>query len=269
MKTTLLFIFATLTVAFASTSYVLYTNQQGKPIDSLPDQLAQSSLFAPSAKTYQGQIFVVTRGGESIPLGGIFVSFHSPQVIKDYELKMYQALAADVAKFSEKFDKQYMKYTATEAVYNKIVEKEQYKKYKIIRGMLDDEEKYLRYAYENLLYVSGAKPYAEALPESAITSQTDASGKFSLTLPANEPLIAATCASREVSDKTERYCWFINMDGSKAVLMNNHNVLGTRSDDSAIQTPGLPLDCKKWQECAAAVYAVKQAYAPYAVTAAK
>ncbi|MNW12004.1 hypothetical protein D3C71_2095770 [compost metagenome] len=59
------------------------------------------------------------------------------------------------------------------------------------------------------------------------------------------------------------------MDGSKAVLMNNHNVLGKRSDDSDIKTPGLPLDCKQWQECAAAVYAVKQAYAPYAVTAAK
>ena len=269
MKNALLFIFATLTVAFASTSYVLYTNQQGKPIGSLPDQLAKTPQFAPSAKTYQGQIFVVTRGGESIPLGGLVVSFHSLQVIKDYELRMYQALASDVAKHSEKFEKQYMKYAATEAIYNEVVEKQQYKKYKTIRGMLDDEERYLRYAYENLLYVSGAKPYAEAAPESAITTQTDASGKFSLTLPADEPLVAATCASREVSDKTERYCWFINMDGSKAVLMNNHNVLGKRSDDSAIKTPGLPLDCKQWQECAAAVYAVKQAYAPYAVTAAK
>ena len=88
-------------------------------------------------------------------------------------------------------------------------------------------------------YVDSGEFYLEGLPPGIATAKTDANGKFSLILPVQGRFGLVASASRELLKGKETYYWFVwvSLDGdpSKRLALNNENVMGAGSPDSALQ----------------------------------
>lgn len=248
MKNILLFVFGALTMAFVATTFMLYTDPNENIFANMISSLSGVTKKIPDKKNFSGQIFIVTRGGDSVPLGGVIVGFYTQDQFLNYIRNMYTSIGAEVARLVPKFQKK--RNEETEARYAWV---------KLDKASLDarvkaadiwkQKERERKAVYYELLHKTDAATFASALPPPSITTQTDASGKFSIALSTEEPLTAAACASRQIGKQTENYCWFTSMDGSREILMNNHNMLGMQSADSVFSVPILPMDCDNDLEC--------------------
>lgn len=248
MKNLLLFVFGALAIAFGASTVLLVTkpeyvaavtrNWQAPP--EAPSPIA-------SERTIRGQVFVVTRGGNSVPLGGVVVSLYTHKTIQSLLPPIYQRMAVDVLRYSTAYmamkDKEGVAYADFEKIKNKNKNNtwsdKQSKAYDAYKKLTKEKMEH----YYSLMNITSGESYYVALPSPYITVQTDAGGYFKANISGNSVLVAIACASRQIGDTKERYCWFIKTDGSQDVLMNNHNMFGMGSSDSAIQMPELPADC--------------------------
>lgn len=247
-------------VAFGATTFMLYTDQNGNPFISMMNSLSEVTKKVPKKKTFSGQTFIVTRGGDSVPLGGVIVGFYTQDQFSKYKIKMYTSIGSEVARLVPEFEKKHKEETEASYAWVKLQDKASLDVRVRAADIWKQKERERQAVYYELLYKTDAATFAAALPRPSITTQTDASGKFSIALATEEPLVAAACASRQIGQQTENYCWFTNMDGSREILMNNHNMLGMRSADSAFPVPILPMDCGNNFECSSYVNDIEIAY---------
>jgi hypothetical protein len=81
--------------------------------------------------------------------------------------------------------------------------------------------------------------FFQDIPSPISNAQTDADGKFTLLIPRDGRFCIAARASRELGEKKETYCWFVwvSLDGdpSKRLVLNNDNLVGAGSPDSALR----------------------------------
>jgi len=81
--------------------------------------------------------------------------------------------------------------------------------------------------------------FLQDMPSSISTAQTDSDGKFTLLMPRDGRYGIVARATRELDEKKETYCWFVwvslNGDPSKRVVLNNDNLVGSGSPDSALR----------------------------------
>jgi hypothetical protein len=81
--------------------------------------------------------------------------------------------------------------------------------------------------------------FFQDIPSAISSAQTDADGTFTLPIPRDGQYGIVARASREVGEKKETYCWFVwvNLGGdlSKRLVLNNDNLVGAGSPDSALQ----------------------------------
>lgn len=266
MKNILLFIFGTLMLAFGASTFFLYTNQNGALLNKTNRISTESAPPLIVKKDFTGQIFVVTRGGTSVPLGGVVVSFYSYNDFKGLLPKIYESIAKNVNANFEKFSEEYAKEEALDREYDKVV-----KKSKSAANKIYSKEKEVARAREAAYWViyhaTSARNYFDALPKPYFTTQTDSNGKFKIALSSTITLVAVACASRLIGEKTERYCWFTKTDGSSEIFMNNHNMFGLGSSDAAIPMPELPTECGYRYSCKEHVDNMQAHYAPYFVNA--
>lgn len=265
MKNIMLFVFGTLMVAFAASTIMLYANINESQSDIAMTTSSEGESQSPTKKSFNGQIFVVTRGGESVPLGGVIVAFYTRSEFIVSQYKFYESNGAVVApiikKFKEKYDEESKAYSAWFDI--SLGRSGSSDKLTRARELLEEKTSERKAAYYALLYKTDAKTYVAALPSPFITTQTDANGKFSTSLATEKPLVAVACASRLIGKITENYCWFINMDGTKEVLMNNNNMFGMVSDDQAIPFTALPMECGSMSECSSYVNQVSVDYSTF------
>ncbi|MGH8601338.1 MAG: hypothetical protein ACREXR_00700 [Gammaproteobacteria bacterium] len=262
MKNILLFIFGTLMVLFGATTVMLYMKYDG----SLLSNLASSTTSAPSPlvtkKNFTGQIFIVTRGGSSVPLGGVVVSFYTQKQFNSLLPAIFRTIGAEVGALMPLLKEKQKAEREAYNAYANLSDKVSLDKSIKVGKIWDKKEREREEVYYALLFKTNAEVYANALPKPYVTAQTDPNGKFNLSFSTDNPLVATACASRHLGEKTENYCWFVTMDGSKEVFFNNHNMFGMYSSDAAIRMPELPMDCTMTQ-CANAVSALEDAYSPF------
>src|SRR3954467_2908717 len=81
--------------------------------------------------------------------------------------------------------------------------------------------------------------FFEGLPAAIATAETDEDGKFTLVIPREGRFGVVARASRELLMDTETYFWFVwvSLDGehSKRLVLNDENMMGAGSPDSAVQ----------------------------------
>jgi len=81
--------------------------------------------------------------------------------------------------------------------------------------------------------------FFQDLPSPISSAQTDASGTFTLLVPRDGRYGIVARASRDVAEKKESYYWFVwvSLGGehSKRLVLNNDNLVGAGSPDSALR----------------------------------
>jgi len=106
-----------------------------------------------------------------------------------------------------------------------------YNKAKNLTGQLED----LRAQQQHL---RSGEYFFQDIPAPISTIQTDSDGKFTMLLPRDGRYGIVARVSRELGDKKETYCWFVwvSLEGaaSKRVSLNNSNIVGAGSPDSAL-----------------------------------
>jgi hypothetical protein len=89
------------------------------------------------------------------------------------------------------------------------------------------------------LHLTSGEHFLEGLPSAISTTTTNADGTFSLAIPRDGRYGIVARASRAVDDEKQTYLWFvwISLDGepAKRLVLNNDNVVGAGSPDSALQ----------------------------------
>jgi hypothetical protein len=86
--------------------------------------------------------------------------------------------------------------------------------------------------------LTSAEHFLKELPSPISTATTNGDGAFTLAIPRNGRYGIVARASRAVDDEEQTYHWFvwISLDGqhSKRLVLNNDNVVGAGSPDSAL-----------------------------------
>ncbi|MNF43389.1 hypothetical protein D3C84_244700 [compost metagenome] len=267
MKNALLFVFGTLMVLFGAITVLLYLkvddnllNKDGGLLGRFTDRSSTSPSPMVTKKNFRGQIFIVTRGGESVPLGGVIVSFYTHQQFQELLPSIYQKIGKDVKELLPVFEARDKAANDAHKVVLKLDAKAPFSVFsKAVKGWNKTLEGRIS-IYNALISKTNAQVYADSLPKPYITAQTAPDGKFILDVSTDDSLVATACASRQLGENAENYCWFITMDGTTEVFMNHHNMFGMRSPDSAIPMPDLPLTCGEYT-CSKYVEAIKDAYA--------
>jgi hypothetical protein len=106
-----------------------------------------------------------------------------------------------------------------------------YNKTKNLTGQLED----LRAKQQHL---TSGDYFFQDIPTPISGGRTDADGKFTVLLPREGRYGIVARASRQFGETKETYCWFVwvSLDGaaSKRVSLNNTNIVGAGSPDSAL-----------------------------------
>jgi prefoldin subunit 5 len=88
-------------------------------------------------------------------------------------------------------------------------------------------------------YLTSAEHFLEHLPAAISTATTNADGTFTLAIPRHGHYGIVARASCALEDEEQTYAWFvwISLDGepAKRLVLNNDNVVGAGSPDSALQ----------------------------------
>ncbi len=220
----------------------------------------------PAQGSLQGQVFIVTKGGENIKLGLVTINLYSYDDISSYvtkrkseyvDLVNKEKQIVDLAKTAKDNARQNSDNASTKSgqaldAYLKL-------NYDDPNGpMLDAKHNQALDDYTRALEASNSanKSYREAvkqsedalsgsfffenLPTPIRITQTDADGKFTLQLPVDGQYVIAAQAQRDVADSTEYYYWMnqVSLDGtpSKSTMLSNNNLSNAHSPDSLIDT---------------------------------
>jgi hypothetical protein len=262
MKNILLFILSSLTIAFGASTITLYAKYQEVVSQVKTSPSKNEPIPFVVKNNLGGQIFVVTRDGDSLPLGGVMISIHRLNEFKKIIVPLQKVVAVDVVDLAPRLITMHQDIISTMERDKKRgyrSEKESDKKMAEFEKMIFARNELLR----NLVNSSSGERYLSSLQAPFLTTQSDASGKFNFTLPSNTEWVVATCTSREVGKREERYCWFVTVDGSKDILLNNHNMFGRMSEDSAIKMPEIATSCTYNDVCIAYSNIMNSVYSKY------
>jgi hypothetical protein len=189
------------------------------------------SLFGCKKETrLSGQIFIVTRGAESIKLGLVDVRLIEKQQAVDFLKKKQPEIDAQMLTLSSQFaklaEKSQSDYTALQTSLSESQSTEE--KATIAKAMIrnTDALKETLAAFKSL--PSEAMYFEMFSPDTLQKTTTDADGKFQFTYPSNRSFIIFAKAKRMVGDETENYYWLVNIPsdaGDSRILLSNNNLV--------------------------------------------
>lgn len=230
----------------------------------------------PSEKELNGEVFVVTQGGQNIKLGLVEVGvFAESDIIPFIQQKLQKAKSetGELEPVRDSLKKAYeqlvkeREYLKKQIKINELNEKEinelpsieviyrSYRQLDYLKRLLEGTARYQKRFKEYLdvlkliLSYSEGKFYLSNLPEPLQTTKTDSDGKFSFKLKPGKYALAAK-SSRKVIDSTEEYYWLIwlTVDSvpTKKIMLSNDNLFETYCADCIIKADDLP-DSRYWK----------------------
>jgi hypothetical protein len=162
---------------------------------------------SPSQTEINGEVFIVTKGGDNMKLGLVQIMVFKPAVILSHINKRKEFVKAETSRINKAAD---------------------------LGSMTNDD-----YAEQSYMLNSG-EPYFQDMPTPIITAQTNSDGKFTLTLPNRGSFVLAAHAHRELGDRLEDYYWLINVSPNgtshKTIMLSNNNMTSSGAPESAVQT---------------------------------
>lgn len=215
-----------------------------------------------------GEVFIVTKGGQNVRLGLVEVRLIPEKDIKAFvetkqtkakeEMEKLRPQLAEAkaaletaervekeagrvhdARFQESVAAAMGKGNYTEASERARAASDAW--IKRIRDTGQTRSAYFTLVQRHNYFVSG-KYYFEGLPGGTATTKTDADGKFSLTLNKKERYAVAAHGSRNIGDTTEEYYWllWVSLQGndSKRLLVSNDTLFEVRHPDGVVQVSG-------------------------------
>jgi hypothetical protein len=88
-------------------------------------------------------------------------------------------------------------------------------------------------------HLTSGEHFLQDLPSAISSATTNADGAFTLAIPRFGRYGIVARGSRELREEVQTYLWlvWVSLDGeaAKRLLLNNHNILGAGSPDSALQ----------------------------------
>jgi hypothetical protein len=209
-------------------------------------QVAIPKLEAPKLETHklEGEVFIVTKGGQSIKLGLVEVALLPLEPLLPYlaeKKAAEESIAAqldseiEAAKADEKSKDARLQAARSYDVLSKAGSEAYTKAY--------NEYYRANYFCEDLLGKRRAFPsgsyYFRNLPQSIVSTQTDSDGKFTIEVPAQGEFALAARSQRSVGSSVENYFWLVKVSPdqhAKKLMLSNGNLSFSGSPDSLIVT---------------------------------
>jgi hypothetical protein len=187
------------------------------------------------AREIQGQVFIVTKRGQSIKLGLVEVFAYNrgevDEALKkvDERLKRSREGSRVISEAADKLVKQ-----AEEAA--PPLSDAHNEAFSLKLDLMDFQ--HLLKRRENYLFSS--QPYFAALPTPVARAKTDADGNFVIDVPLLGQFVIGARAQRAVGDEIEHYAWLITTDraGSQKLTLSNDNLTSAGGENSLLKTVG-------------------------------
>jgi hypothetical protein len=116
---------------------------------------------------------------------------------------------------------------------------EKAKAWSVVYNKTKDLAKQLEDLQSRQQQLTSGEYFFKDIPPPISSAQTDADGKFAMLIPREGRYGIVARASRKIGDRKDTYCWFvwISLDGdaSKRLVLNNDNIVGAGSPDSALR----------------------------------
>lgn len=214
-----------------------------------------------------GEVFIVTKGGQNVRLGLVEVRLIPEKEIKTFvESKQAKAKeemeklqpqiaeaksAVETAERDEKEAKRIKDWRFQESLaaiakgnYKEASDRERVASdayYKRMGETLQKRRAYYTLVQRHVYFASG-KYYFEGLPGGAASARTDADGKVTLTLSKKDRYALAAHGTRNIGNTTEEYYWllWVSLEGkeSKRLLVSNDTLFEVRHPHAVVQASG-------------------------------
>jgi hypothetical protein len=200
----------------------------------------------------EGEVFIVTPGGQNYKLGLVPIALYSLDSLKPYLEQKKQKAETESARLGRLVDpaksemnaKERARDAAFQAFLNASYSDPNRRSLEAAYHQTKEQCELVMRAYYFLLdaqskFVSGAF-YFDGLPEPLVTTQTNSDGKFTIEMPIKGSFVIAAHADRTIGNSTERYYWLlkVSLDGAakRAIMLSNNNLSSEGSSDSLITT---------------------------------
>jgi hypothetical protein len=209
-----------------------------------------------------GEVFIVTKGGENVRLGLVTVQAISEDKMKEFIVKKSSESKTEIEKLQKEIKKAEIELADAEKE-AKSSEKERDRRSTILRNslasrkannyhkdavkihesklnILFDKRKNLDVLKSKQYYYGSAAFYFNGLPDPVTSAKTDADGRFTLFISRERRVALAAHASRQVSNKKEEYYWlvWVSLDEKPPgnIFLSNDNMTDVGAKDSVITT---------------------------------
>lgn len=196
---------------------------------SKPPEVAETK---PENIIVSGEMFIRTKGGDTIKLSGQEVQFYSEDVIAEAVASAKASADAD----APPFDEQIQKWTAMGQDLDKLMSES----IKVTLAIDPEIESMLK---ENKAYLNGLKEAKAAWPHASYVftffpkaehkTRTNSDAKFEIELPPGK-WVAVAEASRQVGSDDERYYWTVLLKPNQSTLLDNSNLVTSNSEESVL-----------------------------------
>ena len=191
----------------------------------------------------EGEVFIVTKGGQNYKLGLVPVALYSLNALKpniDQKTKEVSAALSQLKPLSWDAAKVEIqrKGEATKGALNAYEADPQHAS---LEAALEQSlAAYCAYCYLVEHRDDCAGFYFVGLPQPIVATQTDSDGRFKIELPMKGQFVLAAQAQRTIGESEEHYYWLlkVSLDGSsaKTIMLSNNNLSSEGSPDSLIPT---------------------------------
>jgi hypothetical protein len=186
-----------------------------------------------------GQVFIVTRGGESIKLALVEISLYDASQAERAFTDWRQSVERECEPKFNELERQARVNLANAKIREQPLGREFMEwNANFILSIIESDRADL---------FAGAAAF-QHLPKAAlIRTKTDVDGKFSMLVPRVGSYVIAAAAKREIAGKTENYYWALRVRAAhEQILLNNDNLVSTDNADSVLHaTNSDQKDCQQ------------------------
>lgn len=207
-------------------------------------------IKAPPEVPLDGEVFIVTKGGENIRLGLVEVGIAASDAIDEHVARKKEQADVQAARLepllkqanAEKESKEKAERAASSASLKtsglENIEDAWAAEDKARKASWAAQSKYVGLAPE-LAYYSSGDYYFQDLPTMLAVTKTNSDGHFSLSPPGPGSYVIAARAQRAVMNKTEKYFWLVRLSltsQKETVTLSNDNLTNSGSANSVVDT---------------------------------